>query len=543
VWAGFADGQIGLNNRARLQTYSVQGGGNLGGVLTLYESGAHIWAGGSNGLAVLDASGFHRLRAVEGAALRGISGIVKSLNQDVWLNAASGIVRLPAGEVQRALGDFNYKMQAEIFDFRDGIAGSPAQLRPTPTAVADSTGRLWFATAGHVVSVDPAAVARQRALPHIVIESIVSDGVRQAVPGSGAVEIRARNLQIDYVGISLASPQRVTYRYKLDGEDTEWQEAGARRQAFYTSLAPGRYRFHVAAAIGDGRWTELELPGDVVVPPAFYQTTWFMVASAIALITVLGIGHEFRVQQITQQVRDRLKQRAAERAQISRDLHDTLLQGIHGLMLRFHFVAQQIPEGAPERRVMEEALTTADKVIEEGRDRVRSLRAEALSKEDLANRLAQVGTALNWDHSVQFSVATEGSSPALHPIVEDELFMIGREAVTNSFRHAGASRIDVEINSDGDAIRLRCVDNGQGIGAEILSTPEANNHFGHLGMRERAEKIGATLKCRSAPGQGTEITVTVPGRLGGRSDKLFRLVTWPLLKRWLGRDTQGLPRV
>lgn len=361
------------------------------------------------------------------------------------------------------------------------------------------------------MSVNPEAIARQRALPQIVIESLLSDGLRKTVETTGPVTVRARNLQIDYVGISLASPQRVTYRYKLDGEDSRWQEAGTRRQAFYTSLSPGNYRFHVAAAIGDGRWTELELPTDIVVPPAFYQTTWFIVASIISLIAALVIGHEVRVQHITQRVRDGLEQRAAERVQIARDLHDTLLQGIHGLMLRFHFVAEQIPESAPARSLMEEALDTADRVLDEGRNRVRSLRSDKLSAADLASRLAQVGTELNWDHSVQFSVTTEGSQVALHPIVEDELFMIGREAVANAFRHAGASRIVVEINSDGRAMRLRCRDDGRGIESSMLQQAKRNHHWGYVGMRERAEKIGATLECWSAPGQGTEIMVTVPG--------------------------------
>jgi signal transduction histidine kinase len=492
---------------------------------------------------VFDGGAFRQLQAVEGGVLRGISGIVKTGAGDLWLNAASGIVRLAASEISLALRNFNYRMQTEVFDFRDGVSGSPAQFRPTPTAVADSTGKLWFATSGNVVSADPTAIVRQRALPRIVIESLVSDGVGQKVRDAGQVTIRARNLQIDYVGISLASPQRVIYRYKLDGEDRQWQEAGTRRQAFYSSLSPGHYRFHVAAAIGDGRWTELELPADVIVPPAFYQTTWFIVASVIGFIAALATGHEVRVQQITQRVRDRLEQRAAERVQIARDLHDTLLQGIHGLMLRFHFIAEQIPESTPARSLMEEALNTADKVIDEGRNRVRSLRSDRLSEADLASHLAEVGTELNWNRSVQFTVATEGARADLHPIVEDELFMIGREALTNAFRHARASRIEVEINSDGRAIRLRCRDNGRGIGSNILKAAESNNHWGYLGMRERAEKIGATLDCRSAPGQGTEITVTVPGDSSAHRVPgfLFLRVPWAIISRRLRGNNGSTP--
>jgi signal transduction histidine kinase/ligand-binding sensor domain-containing protein len=512
LWAGYSDGRIVAFSHGSARFFQVGGNGNFGSVMTIYQDRDRIWAGGTNGIAIFTGDGFRQLLAVEGAEPQGISGIVSSRDRDLWLNGARGVLRVPASEIERALAAPTYRFQTETFDFRDGVSGGAAQLRPTPTAIADSAGRLWFATDSNLVSVDPSAFSRQQAAPQMAIESVRSDGKERKPPGQDRIVVRARNLEIDYVGISLASPQRVTYRYMLEGEDTGWQEVGARRQAFYSSLRPGSYRFRVAASIGRGPWNQYTLPSDIVVLPAFYQTTWFLVVCAVAVIAVLAFTHRLRMQYVTFRIRDRLEERAAERVRIARDLHDTLLQGLQGLMLRFHFAAQQIPEHEPARATMEQALEVADRVVEEGRDRVRTLRSE-LSGRDLSNALAEVGDELNWEQRVQFSVTAEGFYDIVSPAVVSELYFIGRESIANAFRHAHASQIRVEISSDGQKIQLRCHDDGRGMDPELEKKGCQNRHWGFVGMRERAQKIGARFECWSGPGRGTEITVTVPAVL------------------------------
>jgi ligand-binding sensor domain-containing protein len=209
LWAGFANGQIGLLDRGKYKVFNAGGSVNLGSVMTLYEHSGRIWAGGTNGIVLYTEQGFRRLHPVEGIALRGVSGIVESREKDLWLNSASGIVRISSAEIEHALRDPAYKVQGEIFDFRDGVTGTPAQLRPTPTAIADTTGRLWFSSAGGVVSIDPSAIKRQRSLPQMAVESLRSDGDVQSLAGKKSIPVGPRNLEIDYVGISLASPQRV----------------------------------------------------------------------------------------------------------------------------------------------------------------------------------------------------------------------------------------------------------------------------------------------------------------------------------------------
>ena len=511
LWAGYADGRIAVLEHGSVRVFTL-GDGKFGSVMTIYHDRDRVWAGGTNGIAVFMGDGFRVLQVMEGLEVRGISGVVSSANRDLWLNGARGVLRVPSAEIEMALAVPAYRFHAETFDYRDGVSGGAAQLRPTPTAVADSTGRLWFATDSNLVSIDPRAIANQEPPPQIAVESLRTDGKEERPLGTDRVLVRSRNLEIDYVGISLAAPHRVMYRYKLEGEDSDWQEVGARRQAFYSFLRPGTYHFRIAASMANGLWSEYTLPADIVVIPAFYQTTWFMVMCAVAVLAALAVGHRLQIQYVTARMRDRLEERAAERVRIARDLHDTLLQGLQGLMLRFHFAAEQIPDNQPARLMMREALEVADRVVEEGRDSVRTLRAE-LSGRDLSRALAEAGAELNWEQRVQFSVTAEGSYGIVRSEVASELYFIGREAIANAFRHSSASRIQVELTSDGKAIMLRCRDDGKGIDPASLNNVAGNRHWGFVGMRERSQKIGAHFECWSAPGDGTEIIVTVSADL------------------------------
>jgi signal transduction histidine kinase len=247
--------------------------------------------------------------------------------------------------------------------------------------------------------------------------------------------------------------------------------------------------------------------------PAFYQARWFEVTCVVAVVAALAISHRLRVQQLTARMRDRLEERAEEQIRTARILHDTLLQGLQGLVLRFHFAAEQILKHEPARAVMEEALKAADRLVEEGRDRGRSMRSE-LSGRNLAEGLAEFGTDLNWEQSIQFSVIAEGSYNAVSSMIEAELYFIGREAIDNAFRHANASHIQVEIISDGKMVQLRCDDDGLGIDPETVNL-SLNSHWGFARMREHAGKIGARFECWSAPGRGTGVSLTVAATLAG----------------------------
>jgi signal transduction histidine kinase len=228
----------------------------------------------------------------------------------------------------------------------------------------------------------------------------------------------------------------------------------------------------------------------------------------------------------------RLEVRFAERERIARELHDTLLQGFQGLTLHFQAVMEQIPDREPARQSMKKALTYADAVLLEGRQRVRELRPEGSDIHELSQQIAAYGEELAKDRAIAFNVTVVGSPQPLHPVVSDEIYRIAREGLANAFRHSHASKIEVEITYDAASVCLRVRDDGDGIGPEILESGK-EGHWGLSGMRERARNIGAQLNILSNPGSGTEVDLTLPAKVA--------YVGAPEKRRWywIARNKSG----
>jgi len=513
LWIGYPHNKIILQDEKGYHIYGEAQGVEINTVLTFYDADGLILAGGSDGLAYFDGQRFHSLRLRAAGLMRGISGIVKDRWGDLWLNGGSGILRLPANEWQAALKDPHYAMDFQFLNERDGLFGSPAQSKPTPSAVVDTNGTLWFATSGHLVSIDPAVVRKERAAPNVLLQDVLLNGSSIQFGNGAPISIDSRqikNLEFDYIGIDLKSPDRVIYQYMLEGQDKEWQEVGGRRQAYYTNLSPGTYRFRVRAASGTGQWSELQSGLAFTVSPAFYQTAWFYLLCVSLLGAVLWLIYRLRLKYVTAKMQERMDERARERVRIARDLHDTLLQGIQGLVLRFHFATEQLPPEEPVRQMLRTALDRADEVISEGREKVRELRAESTSERDLKEDLTSAAFALQSESEAQISVNVTGEPRPLQAAVRDELYWIGREALTNAVRHARASHITLDLVYGAKGFNLHCRDNGCGIELELLRDGAADGHWGMIGMRERAARMGGKLEVSSKLGAGTDLEVRIP---------------------------------
>jgi signal transduction histidine kinase len=337
--------------------------------------------------------------------------------------------------------------------------------------------------------------------------------------------VHTSKLQIEYTAGSLTLPERVHFRYKLDGADNEWQDAGGRREVFYTNLAPGEYSFHVTASNNDGVWNPVAASLNFTISPAFYQTTWFRVLCGFLCLILLWRLYDFRVAQIRAKVRSRLEERLAERERIARDLHDTLLQGVEGLVLRFQAVANRISRREPVGELLERALERADQVLEEGRDRVLNLREGAGAVGELAQALAAAGEQLALIYPAEFRGSVEGVPCDLHPIAREELLFIGREALSNAFRHAGAGVIEAEVSYGESTLKMRIRDDGRGIDPKVLKSGRPG-HWGLPGMRERARNIRGTLEVWSRPGAGTEIELSLRAELAYRSGRRVTQRNW-----------------
>lgn len=412
--------------------------------------------------------------------------------------------------MKTGLADARHLLRGELFDFRDGAPGSASPIRPLPSEIVGADGRIWVSGTSGTAWIDPAHLYRNPLPPPVSIESVVVDD-REYVPESlPTLRPLPAEVEIVYTALSLSIPERVRFRYQLEGYDKEWQEAGDRRSAFYTGLGPGRYRFRVIACNNDGVWNEAGAALELVVPPAWFQTWWFTTLCVLLAVGVLWALYLLRLRQVGEQMQVRLKERLAERERIARELHDTLLQGIQALVLRFQAAANQMGEGHPARRVMDEALDNADHVMVEGRKRVTDLRASVEPPHALAQALRGVAEELGRKKpGTDFRVAVSGHPRELHPVVYDEVYWIGREALLNAFYHAEAGSIHAELHYGGKALQLRLANDGVGIDPEILEGGRPG-HWGMKGMRERAEKIGGVLEAVSRRESGTEVSLRIP---------------------------------
>ena len=308
----------------------------------------------------------------------------------------------------------------------------------------------------------------------------------------------------------------MNFRYKLEGSDRDWQNVGTHREARYTNLGPGQYTFRVTASNNDGVWNTTGASLQFSISPAFYQTKWFYALCVLAAVLVLAALYRVRMRQVAAQVRGRLEARLAERERIARDLHDTLLQSIQGLIWRFQAATDRLPAGEPARQLLEQSLDRADEVLAESRDKVKDLRPAGHDALDLAQALAVEVERLAQMHPAQCQVNVHGNRRNLHPMVREEGFLIAREALSNAFSHANAATIEAEIAYGERALQVRIRDDGQGIVAAVLDAGGKAGHFGLIGMRERAMKLGAHLEVWSKPGAGTEIELRVPAGMAYR---------------------------
>jgi signal transduction histidine kinase len=303
-------------------------------------------------------------------------------------------------------------------------------------------------------------------------------------------------------------PERMQFLYKLEGVDQRWQPGGPERMATYTDLAPGSYRFHVKASNNDGVWSAGEAVLAFDVAPTFYQTLWFRSLCGALLVLAIWRIHKLRLAHEYRRLAERMEARHEERERVARDFHDTILQSFQSLLLQVHLAWHRLPADATGRKDIERSLDLAQAALEEGRDKVRGLRAGARPGTDLAADLHAAFAAESPGSPI--AVRTEGDARPLAPCVHEECRLITLEAVRNALHHAQARRIVVELGYGADSFNLTIRDDGLGIPDEIMQAGHLSGHWGMAGMRERASATGGEFACASAPGNGTSITVAIP---------------------------------
>jgi signal transduction histidine kinase/ligand-binding sensor domain-containing protein len=489
-------------------------------VNALYEDGQHIvWAGTAAGVTPLQPGGVRVLLNVPPALRTSVLGLAEDATGSLWMTTTERVLRVRRDRLlagQLGEGDIHE------YGVSDGLLAVEGVKR-NRTVVSDSRARVWFALNRGLSMADPGRIAGRSQPALVRVDHMTADGAAIDLRGASAqtaerasasarVPSGRQRLVIAYDGLNLSTPERVVFRYQLQGFDRDWSEPVSERQAVYTNLNPGHYVFEVKASNGDGVWNSV---GDRLVfdvEPMFWQTMTFRIALAMFVAGIVWGFYRLRVVQVGRQLNVRFEERLAERTRIAQELHDTLLQGFLSASMQLHVAADKLPEESPAKASLGRILDLMRRVTDEGRNAVRGLRSSDSEPHDLERAFAGVQRELAIAPHTNYRVIVEGRPRRLNPVIRDEVYRIGREGVVNAFRHSGAASIEVEIQYSRHALRLCVRDDGRGIDQAVVRSGR-EGHWGLTGMRERAERVGASLKVHSGPEAGTEIELTVPGRV------------------------------
>jgi signal transduction histidine kinase/ligand-binding sensor domain-containing protein len=528
LWLGFSRGGVAWFRDGQVQTsYSGADGLSEGRVSDLrFDDGGALWIAAENGLSRLKNGRIARLTSKNGLPCEAVQWTMEDSAQSVWLMMPCGLVRVARSELDvwaSAADKAGRTIRATVFDSSDGLRTLAVVGDYTPRAAESPDGKLWFIAPDGISVVDPRHLTFNKLPPPVHIEKIAADGkgywdnLSGDAPSNLRLPPLIRDLEIDYTALSLAAPEKIRFRVRLEGRDSDWKDVGNERKAFYNDLSPRNYRFRVAASNNSGVWNEAGAAFDFSIKPAYYQTAWFEAACVVALLGLLWALYRYRLDQIAQQFSARLD----ERTRIARELHDTLLQGFHGVMFRFQAARNMLPRRSEEAmQELDGALEQTEQAIAEGRDAIQGLRASTAVTSELAQAVTALGAEVSHEmaaresaaYSAEFRVVVEGRPDDLHPNLRDEVYAIAREAVRNAFRHAQAHDIEVEITYNEGSFRLRVRDDGKGIDPAIATEGRAG-HYGVPGMRERAKRIGGKLDVWTKTGAGTEVELSIPGSI------------------------------
>ncbi len=514
LWFAFMENWIVHLQGEHLEKFSIAEGLDLGAVKVFAFSGRQVFAGGEKGVVFLRSGRFVHLRFAGDSAPLEVTGLAFGPDESLWVNSSTGVFLVDRKQLAQALLDPQYAVNSQSFDSKDGLNGLPHIIVGLGSIFQAPDKLLYIATRENLQRIDPADIQRNPVAPVARITAWKADQEEGAWPteavqtGSGL-----KTLQIEYTAGSLLIPERVRFRYRLEGYDASWIDAGTRRVAIYSKVPPGDYTFEVLACNNSGVWSQTGTNFRLIVPPTFFQTVAFRSVCVTLIAASLILLYRLRISTLTKHVQERFYERLSERERIARDLHDTFFQSIQGLLLRFNTITSTLPAASHPRVMLEETLMRSDQVMREGRQLILDLRNTAVAPGDLPAALADFGRQLQADYDCEFTVAVNGMIQPLNAAVSKELVMIAKEAIYNAFLHASAQKIEVELSYERHHFRLCVRDNGLGVDAHVLESGRREGHWGLPGMRERASRIAAALNIWSRPGAGTEIEVCLTAQL------------------------------
>jgi signal transduction histidine kinase/streptogramin lyase len=509
LWVAFRGGAVRrLDEDGQLTQYGAKEGLTHTTVLTMHHDrfGA-MWIGGDRGLSQLRGDRFTTVTFHNEVLGRLVAGVADDESGDLWVALSFfGFIRLDRREVTRAMDDPSYRPPYRLYNTASG-AGYPAASF-TNSSQLGADGTLWFITSRGLAVLDPREMRARRdgVLGPPRIEGVTANDRRYGVAAGQALPAQTTRLRIDYTVVNLSSLERIRVRYRLDGFDTEWVDGTGPRQALYTNLPPGEYRFRLQAAASAAEWQDAEVTWSFSILPMFYQTAWFYLLCAVGLL-LCGIGAwQLRVRHI----RKELGILFGERLRLSREIHDTLLQSLYGIALQLDVATSELRQStSPALAQLLRLRKQTEDYISEARRSIWDLRSHALEQHDLVTALRQSGERLTAG-KVPFVLRVTGTPRPCPPRLETQMLRIGHEAVMNAVRHADARQVEMELDFDRDVVRLRVADDGRGFRGEQRLEDDHYGHYGLASMKERAAEAGGRCLITSTPGAGVEVLAEFP---------------------------------
>ena len=440
-----------------------------------------------------------------GSEQASIHAILEDGGHHLWFATGDGIARCDwSGEAKQGCANWL------TFGPADGLRGRETATNSHPSAWRSRDGRLWFATPKGLVEIDPATFQVNTVAPPVAIERFAVDDVDAALlQASGprpSVAAGHSHFQFDYAGLSFVAPQKVRYRYMLQGFDHAWTEAGGRRTAYYTNIPPGHFTFRVQAANNDGLWNTTGASLEFDLEPHFYQTFWFYALAVLAAAATVFLILRRRLVRAEREFNAVL----GERNRIAREIHDTLAQGYVGISVQLEVLAELLRLKKVE--AAEKQLDTTRGFVREGladaRQSIWALRSQDSGENTLPVKMRRlVESAAGEGYEARFNLF--GAYRPMSAEAEQEFLRVAQEAIHNVNKHAAARRLTVRLEYLSNEIALEVEDDGRGFDAS-RAQDSPPGHFGLTGMLERAAAIGGTLEVTSVPGAGTTVRLTTP---------------------------------
>ncbi|HTB94189.1 MAG TPA: two-component regulator propeller domain-containing protein [Candidatus Sulfotelmatobacter sp.] len=550
VWAGTLSAGVSQLRNGHFTTYTTATGMTSDTVTSIAEtSDGTMWFATPNGLNALSGGLFRALRARDGLPSQNVNCLLTDSADLLWIGTSAGLAYLISGQVQvpsavppalheQILGIAEDKLgwlwisttnhvlrikrdkllrnsvgdtDVREYGLEDGLHGTEGVKRQK-SVFADSFGKIWFSMNRGISVVDPSRAILNSAPALVHIEELSSDGNPVSLTNNIRLPGGHRRITFAYSASSLSVPERIRYKYKLEGVDEGWNGPVAERQITYNNLSSGPYRFRVLASNSDGLWNSDECDVSFRIEPSYWQTWWFRLSGLAACILAVLLFVRLRMRALAARMNMRFEERLAERTRIAQELHDTLLQGFMSASMQLHVADDRLPEDSPAKPLLGRVLDLMGRVIDEGRHTVRGLRSTEIARQSLEEEFSRIQKDMAISTQSEFRVIVEGAPRELRPVIRDEIYFIGRESLANAFRHSGGTEVVVEIEYTASHLRILVRDNGCGMDPQVIHSGR-EGHWGLSGMRERAERIGGKLTVLSLASAGTEIHLSVPSRL------------------------------